>query len=154
VELLGLPRLREGLHELLGHLELAGVGLDVRGVRHLVEGVGRDHLVVEDHRAHGQDVADRAQRDELLLGADDHLRDADPAGLAHGVDQEPVGLGAARARHEVVRVVEVDRVDLRELDEALDVDRLGLARVQALELAGLQDHVAVRAISKPFTMRS
>jgi hypothetical protein len=99
---------------------------------------------VEHHRAHREDVADGAQGDELLLGADDHLGDADPAGLAHGVDQEPVGLGAARARHEVVGVVEVDRVDLRELDEALDVDRLGLARVQALELARLEDDVAVR----------
>ena len=36
-----------------------------------------------------------------------------------------------------------DRVDLRELDEVLDLDGLGLLGLQRLELAGLDDHVAV-----------
>ena len=36
-----------------------------------------------------------------------------------------------------------DRVDLRELDEVLDLDRPGLLGLQRLELAGLDDHVAV-----------
>ena len=36
-----------------------------------------------------------------------------------------------------------DRVDLRELDEVLDVDRLGLLGLQRVELAGLDHDVAV-----------
>jgi hypothetical protein len=40
-------------------------------------------------------------------------------------------------------VVVEDRVDVRELDEVLDLDRLGLLGLQRLELPGLDDHVAV-----------
>ena len=47
------------------------------------------------------------------------------------------------ARRQVVGVVVVDRVDVGELDEVLDLDRLGLLGLQRLELAGLDDHVAV-----------
>src|SRR5262249_12883206 len=49
----------------------------------------------------------------------------------------------ARPRSEVVGVVVVDRVDLGELDEVLDLDRLRLLRRECLELAGLDHHVAV-----------
>ena len=57
--------------------------------------------------------------------------------------QQPVGLGPAGPRRQVVGVVVEDRVDVGELDEVLDLDRLGLLGLQRLELAGLDDHVAV-----------
>ncbi len=88
-------------------------------------------------------VAHRAQRDELLLGADHDARDRHLAGLAHRLEQQPVGLGAARPGREVVGVVVEDRVDLGELDEVLDLDRLGLLRLQRLQLAGLDHDIAV-----------
>ena len=38
-------------------------------------------------------------------------------------------------------MVEVDRVDLVEIDEVLDLDRLGLLRIELLELVAGQHHV-------------
>ena len=61
---------------------------------------------------------------------------ADLARLAHRVEQQPVGLGAAGGRREVVGVVVVDRVDLGEIDELLDVDRLRRLRIERVELVG------------------
>ena len=144
VVLVGLERSRERLDELLGDVELALGDVDVGRGRDLVDAVGLDDLVGEEHRRHAQDViVHRAQGDERLLGADDHPRDGDAAGLAHGLDEQPVGLCSAGPRREVIGVVVEDRVDLRELDEVLDLDGLGLLGLQRLELAGLDDHVAV-----------
>ena len=119
------------LDQLLGHRQLAlgGLGL-VDGVE-LVEAVGRRTSSAKSIVAMRQHVARRADRDELLLGADDDARDRDLARLAHRVEQQPVGLGAAGAGREVVGVVVVDRVDLVEVDEVLDVDRPRLLRARA-----------------------
>ena len=90
----------------------------------------RHDLVVEEHRLHHQDVAGRADRDELLLGAQHDAGDGDLVGLLHRPQQEPVRLRRALVGDEVVRVVVVDGVDLVEVDEVLDVDRARLLRVQ------------------------
>src|SRR4051812_35777032 len=142
--LLRVERARQRVDELLGDLELARVDLDVRDRLQLLERRGVDDLVREDHRRHAEEVvAHWPHGDELLLGADDDRRDRHAAGLAHRVEQQLVGLRAAGPRGEVVRVVVVDRVDLVQRDEVLDLDRLGLLRVQRLELARLDDDIAV-----------
>ena len=64
---------------------------------------------------------------------------------SHRVEQELVGLRGALVRREVVRVVVVDRVDLLEVHEVLDVDRARLLRLERLELLGRDRHVVVRA---------
>ena len=144
VVLLGIEVRGQRLDELVGDRELAIVDLDVLDGRDLVDRVGVDDLVGEDHRRHPERVvADRAHRDELLLGADDDGRDRDAARVAHGLEQQPVGLGAARPGREVVRVVVVDRVDVVERDEVLDLDRLRLLGIERLELARLDQHVAI-----------
>ena len=100
-------------------------------------------LVVEEHRLHHQDVAGRADRDELLLGAQHDAGDRDLVGLLHRPEQQPVRLRRALVGDEVVRVVVVDGVDLVEVHEVLDVDRARLLRVQRVELVGRDDDVAV-----------
>ena len=53
--------------------------LDLVGVGHVVELLRVDDLVGEDHRRHAQDVVvHRAQRDEVLLRADDDAGDRRP----------------------------------------------------------------------------
>ena len=69
----------------------------------------------------------------------------------HQLDQQPVGahrpLGLATGDEEV-RMVEVDRVDLVEVDERLDLDRPGLARLDRGELLVAEhDLLAVEVVA-------
>jgi hypothetical protein len=109
--LLGLPRRRQRLHELLGHRQLA-LGRRDGLVGQLVDAVVRDDLVEEDQRVHLQQVARGAHGDERLLVADDDLGDRHLARLAHRVEQQLVRAWTRRRRAQVVRVVVEDRVDL------------------------------------------
>jgi hypothetical protein len=75
-----------------------------------------DDLVGEDHRRHAQDVVvHRPDRDEVLLGADDHARDRHLAGLAPWRRAAAGTAWRRPGRAQVVRVVVEDRVDLREV---------------------------------------
>src|SRR4051794_19117042 len=145
VVLVRLPLAGQRLDELLGDRELAVVGLRLAGGVELVDALGVDDLVGEDHRRHPEHVAVHGtDRDEALLLADDDAGDGDLARLAHRLQQQPVGLGATGAGREVVGVVVEQRVDRVEVDEVLDLDRPGLLRIERLELRRLDDDVAVR----------
>ena len=139
----GVELARQRVDQLLGHLQLALGRLQVLGLRQVVEVVVRHDLVVEDHRLHHQQVTRRADRDERLLGADDDAGDRHLARRLHRVEQQPVRLGRALVRHEVVRVVVVDRVDVLEVDEVLDVDRARALGIERVELVGRDHDVAV-----------
>ena len=143
LELGGVELGRQRLDQLLGHGQLALGGLGLGERVELVDPVRREHLVAEQHRRQRHRVAGRPQRAQLLLGADHDPADGDLARLAHRLEQQPVGLGPAGGRRQVVGVVVVDRVDLGEIDELLDVDRLGRLGVERVELLGLDQHVAV-----------
>ena len=93
-----------------------------------------DDLVGEQQRRQLERDLGRAQRDEVLLGAQHDAGDADAAARAHRLEQQPVGLGAARGRRDVVRRVVEDRVDLRAVDEVLDLDRAAALGIERLEL--------------------
>ena len=66
-----------------------------------------------------------------------------PAGLGHGIDQEAVWLGAALLRDHVVRLVEIDRIDLADLDEVFDLDGLGPLGLHRLKLLGRDDDILI-----------
>ena len=140
----GLEVRHQGLDQLLGHRQLALAGLDVAVDRDLVERVGRDDLVGEEHGLHRDHPAVRPQGHQVLLGAQHHARDAHPARVLHGVEQKLVGLGRAGVRHEVIGMVVEDRIDLIELDEVLDVDGPGLLGFERVQLVGADRHVAIR----------
>jgi hypothetical protein len=76
-----------------------------------------------------------------------HVLYGTPLGVAianRGLDQEAVeaqrALGLS-GRHEEVRVVEVDRIDIGRVDEGLYVDGAGLARLDGRELLVAEDHL-------------
>src|SRR6202035_3218584 len=74
------------------------------------------------------------------LAADDHLADRDLAGLPQGLADDPVAfLGDAAVRNQVIRRVEIDRVDL--IDEFAYVDRVGGLEPQPFQIVGIDGHV-------------
>ena len=141
----GLEVAGQGLDQLLGHLELALLGL--LGLLLLedlaVEVLGRGDLVVEAHRGQGEDVVHRADRGQMLLVAEHEAGDRDLARLLHRLHEQRVGARGALVGTEVVGLLEVDRVDVVEIDEVLDLDRAGPLRVELGELVAAQDHVLV-----------
>ena len=78
----------------------------------------------------------------MLLVADDDLRDPDLPGLLERAREQPVGLLGAVVRQQVVRLAEVDRVDLVEVDEVADVDRVRQLDVEPVEVLVLERDVA------------
>jgi hypothetical protein len=100
---------------------------------------------VEEHRRERDRIAARAHGHQVLLGAQHEAGDRDLARALHHGAQQVVGANSrlVRIRHEVVRVVVVDRVDLLEVDERLDVDRARLLRIGRVELlVGEHDDLA------------
>src|SRR5919197_2988498 len=130
--LLGLERLAEVLHERPGHLHL-GL-LEPRRADVAVELSRVPHLVRVVHGLEEQEVVVGAQAGEVLLVADDDLRDPDLAGLGERANEQAVRLLRALRRQEVVGLAVVDRVDLVERDEVADVDRVRELDVEPVEI--------------------
>src|SRR5207237_10259309 len=76
----------------------------------------------------------RAQRGEMLRGADHDLRDPDLAGLLERAYEQAIGLLRPLGRQEVVRLAEVDGIDLLEVDEIEDVDGMSQLDVEPVEI--------------------
>ena len=78
----------------------------------------------------------------MLLVADHDLGDRDLAGFLERPDEQPVGLLGAVLRLEVVGLAEVDRVDLVQVDEVADVDRLRQLDVEPIEVLVVERDIA------------
>ena len=132
---------RQGLDQLLGHLQLALARLGVR-VGQAFELVLGDDFIGVQHGGDRQRLPQRPDRREVLLGAQNEATDADLVGPLHGFAEERVGLRGAAIRHQVVRARVVDGIDLGQLDEVLDLDRLGRLGIERLELLAGDGDVA------------
>ena len=77
----------------------------------------------------------------MLLVPDHDLRDRDLAGLLERPNEQQVRLLGALLREQVVGLAEVDRVDLVEVDEVADVDRLRQLDVEPVEVLVLERDV-------------
>jgi hypothetical protein len=66
-------------------------------------------------------------------------------GALQRVVQQPVGVGAALAGAEEVRAVVVDRIDLRRVDDVLDVDDPTAVAAGGVDLLLVDDDVLARA---------
>ncbi len=106
-----------------------------------VEFLGVADLVVEVQRLEHDHVVGDAERGEILLRTHDEARDRDALAALHRGPQERVRLLGPLLRNDVVRLLEVDRVDLGQLDEVLDVDRACLPRLDGREFLGGEHHV-------------
>ena len=101
--------------------------------------VRADHLIGVEHGLHGERVAQRPERDQVLLLAQHDARDGDLLRLPHRLQQQRVSLGGALVRDHVVAGVVVDGVDLLQVDEVQDVDGPRSLGVERLQLLG-RDH--------------
>ncbi len=105
---------------------------------------------MEAQRRERQRLLTSADRDEVLLGPQHEAPEGGAIGLGHHLRQQPVGAHGAvglAGRDQVVRVVEVDRVDLVERHERLDLDRPRLLRVGGAQLRiGDDDLLAVELV--------
>src|SRR6266540_2560351 len=139
-ELLGLEVGREALDQAAGHPHLLRPDLHLL-VEHLE--ARRTDLVGPEHRLQHEDVVAQAQGGQVLLVAEGNLGEGDLAVVHHGLAQQLVGLEAGRLGHQVIGLLEENRVDLVGVDEALDLDRLGAGHRQGVELLLGQGHVVV-----------
>ena len=108
-----------------------------------VHRLGLPDLVREVHRLEQDRPLVLAQRGQVLLLADHDLRDRHLPRLVERFREQPVRLLGAVLGHEVVRFPEVDRVDLVEIDEVADVDRLRQLDVEPVDVLVLERDVAV-----------
>ena len=80
-----------------------------------------------------QAALDRADQNQTLLVVENCLRQRNPAGLCHGLGEQPVGFIRPFIGLQIVAALEIDRVDFLYRDEFLHVDaavRLGFQRFQ------------------------
>ena len=131
---------RQRFHQCLGHLHFLGADVDVVQHVELVDAANVDHLVGEHHGAHQQLAILGADGRHVLLVAHDESPDAHLAGLFHRLCQQHVRLGGLVGSDDVRRV-EVNRVDVHQIDELLEVDALGGRRDERFEFVGIDDHV-------------
>ena len=133
VVFLRLERVAQVLDEGRRHLDLGllepASAVDLLRLTNLV---GVVHGLQQEHAFIG------TERSEVLLVADDHLRDAHLPGLVERLDQKAIGLLCPLLRNEVVRLAEIDRVDLFERDEIADVDRVRELDVEPIEVLVLE----------------
>ena len=99
-----------------------------------VHRLGLPDLVREVHRLEQDRPLVLAQRGQVLLLADHDLRDRHLPRLVERFREQPVRLLGAVLGHEVIRLPEVDRVDLVEIDEVADVDRVRELDVEAVDV--------------------
>ena len=77
------------------------------------------------------------------------LRDGGVAGLIHGVDEQMVRFAAGVFGNQVIRAVEVERVDLVHLDELEDLHAVGRLRLDLLDLRVLHEDILVFDVLVP-----
>src|SRR5712691_4882218 len=114
VELVG-----EVVDEALGHLHFLRPDLDL-----LVEDLelGGPDLVRPEHRLQHEDVVLEAKRAEVLLLPQGDLGHRHPAVLRHRLPKQRVRLHPGFLGDHVIRLLEVEGIDLLEVDELHDVD--------------------------------
>ena len=133
--------------ELPRHVELRIGDLDL--LDGLVDLRARADVLGVVERLEGEPFAERADEAEVLLAPEHELPDRGDVRLLHGAQKQDVRppLRVVVARREVVGAVEVDRVDVVERDEALDVDRLRAREGDGLEVGLLdEDELALREL--------
>ena len=144
---LGIPVGRERADQLLGDRELLR-RRPRRRLGELLDGGARHDLVGEQHRREHQRVLRGPDRREVLLRAQHDAAEPDARGALERRQQQGVRLGRGAVGRQVVGRLPVDRVDVVERDELLDLDAPRALRGDALELGGRDRHVARRARSR------
>ena len=127
------------LDELLGELELGGLHF---GLRDLDFG-RRPHVRGEVQLLHRQHVVDRPDQHDVRLAARRPATDGRELRFLHRFDQQAVRLVRAFVGREVVRLVEVHRIDRLDRHELRDLHRVGAGLFERLDLLRRELHVLV-----------
>jgi hypothetical protein len=123
------------IHHLLVRLRLRDLAEIVVSIAQFVSVAQHDH---------DQPVIQRCDCEQPFASADRHLGDARFAGLAHGLANDCIAFSRDRIRrHDVIRSLEVAPVDLGDIDELGNVDRLLALELDRVDLLGLERDVGI-----------
>jgi hypothetical protein len=92
---------------------------------------------------HRQHVVDRTDQHDVRLAARRPATDRSQLSFLHRFDQQPVRLVGALVRRQVVRLVEVHRIDRLDRHELRDLHRMGAGLFERLDLLRRELHVLV-----------
>ena len=124
VVLLGIELAGERVHQLARHVQLALARLGAPSRSTLA--VGREHLVGVAHRLEARASPSTGRMaTSASFDRSTNRPDRDLALVLHHLGEQAVGLGRVLVGDEVVRLLEVHRVDVGEVDEVLDLDLAG-----------------------------
>ncbi len=133
---LRVPILGHLVHQRLRHAEFA---LARFFRRRKLDRRRRDQLIGKTHQFQHEEIAVGFDRRQVLAGSDDHFGDASFVRVRQNLAQQVVGAGPTLLRLEIIRPIKIHRIDLGQLDEINDVDRIGRFEVDALKVLVLQD---------------
>src|ERR1044072_9991601 len=91
------------------------------------------------HQLEHERVLERLHAREILAGLDHDLGDANLLPIGQRLAKEDIGFVAAFLRLKIIRLVEVHRIDLLQVDEILDVDGLGRFKINTLKILFVED---------------
>src|SRR5580704_2493482 len=138
---LGFERSGEALDELLGEFFLGGLGLG-GGVDLAVLGDFANFVGIE-HRVERHALGARADYDDVLSLVHRELGDGGVAGLFHGIEEKLVRFAAFVLGCDVVRSVEIERVDLVHFYKFKYFHRASGLRLDLVELFFVEEDVLV-----------
>jgi hypothetical protein len=101
--------------------------------------VGEEHLLERDHSVANAETA------EMLSVAHHVFRNCCEPGAVHRLDEQRIDLVPTLVGPKIVRVLEVDRVDLLERYEVLDLDRLVALDLDRLEVLVFENDLLLLA---------
>ena len=90
------------------------------------------------HQFQNERVLERLHAGEILPRLDHHFRDTDFLAVRERFAQKHVRFVAAFLRLEVIRFVKIHGIDLIDVDEVLDIDRLSRLEIDALKIFVVQ----------------
>ena len=144
VEFLGVELAGLLLDQRRRHVEQVLVGLGIADVAEIA--LRLVDLVGVAQRLQHHAAAARLEADDIFLAAHGELADADLLRPPQRLAQDDEGLlGKVVGRHDIIGLVEIDRVDVAQVDELAEVERLAALQLDALDLLVLeQDIFALR----------
>ncbi|MNB80795.1 hypothetical protein D3C75_275620 [compost metagenome] len=134
----GLKRRRQLGNEQLRHLQL--LVADRRRFRQAGNLGYRAYLIRIEHRLDGEAVVQHPDRSEAALGTDRNFGDPDLARLAHRLHQQAVSSSAGLIGREIVCFLKINRIDLLQVHEIENCDRLGALFRQGIELVLVENY--------------
>ena len=79
-------------------------------------------FVAVKHKVKDEPAVCRSDKNQVFLAVTHHLSQGGPAGLPHGIAQQPVGLLATLVRCQIVAALKVNRIHFADWNEFAKLD--------------------------------